>query len=81
MLCMHGTPSSMSTAGRGVAYSHEGDKGVDALALDVMGYWHHRCLCDQVVGVKGTLHFRSPNAVPAHIDHVVHPPCTRHRPP
>ena len=53
--------------------SHEGDVGVDALPLDGVVVAHHRRLRAGGVRHQRALHLRRADAVPAHVDHVVHP--------
>lgn len=58
------------------AHLHERNEGVDALALDGVLHGHHGGLGALLVLRQRALHLRRPDAVPAHVDHVVHAPCS-----
>jgi len=53
---------------------HRRDKGVDALAFDIMGIPHHSGLGDLVVQHQGALHLGGADTVTGHVDHVVDAP-------
>ena len=53
---------------------HGGDKGVDALALDVVGVAHHGGFGDLIMEHQGALHFSGADAMARDVDHIVDPP-------
>ena len=56
---------------------HEGDEGIDALALDRVLHRDHSSLGTGGVPHQGRLHLCRANAVPTHVDHIVHTPCSK----
>ena len=54
---------------------HERDESIDALALDGVLHGDHGGLGALLVLRQRALHLRRADAVPAHVDHVVHAPC------
>ena len=56
---------------------HEGDEGIDALPLDGVLDRDHSSLSTGGVPHQGRLHLCRANAVPTHVDHIVHTPCSK----
>ena len=49
----------------------QGNKGVDALSLDVMGVSNDGCLCDSRMGDESAFHLSGPDTVAGDVDDVV----------